>query len=129
MRGLKTALLLAGTAAALGIAITAAQPQPAGNSVFTADQVTIGQTAYQTTCARCHQADLRGSNGAPPLSGTFINARRLLHQRSLQQDRDPCRPTIRARCPAAVTSIALSPAPERRDPASGVRGDTAVPIG
>src|SRR6185295_17858377 len=75
MRGLKTYLLLAGTAAALGIAITAAQPQPANNSVFTADQAIIGQTAYQTTCARCHQADLRGSNEAPPLSGVnFINA-------------------------------------------------------
>src|SRR5258705_5581704 len=76
MRGLKACLLLAGSAAAaFGIAITAAQPQPANTSVFTAEQATIGQAAYQPTCARCHQADLRGSNEAPPLSGTnFINA-------------------------------------------------------
>ena len=75
MRGLKASLLLAGTgAAALMIAMTAAQPQPA-NTVFTADQATVGQTAYQTACARCHQPDLRGSMDAPPLAGTnFFNA-------------------------------------------------------
>ncbi len=76
MRGLKASLLLAGTgAAALMIAMTAAQPQPAATSVFTADQATVGQTAYQTACARCHQPDLRGSMDAPPLAGTnFFNA-------------------------------------------------------
>ncbi len=76
MRGLKTSLLLAGASAlAFGVAITTAQPQPANNSVFTAEQVTIGQAAYQATCARCHQPDLRGSNEAPPLSGVnFMNA-------------------------------------------------------
>jgi len=75
MRGSKATLLLAGTAAALAIAVTAAQPQPANTSVFTADQATIGQTAYQTACARCHQPDLRGSMDAPPLTGTnFFNA-------------------------------------------------------
>ena len=76
MRGLKTSLLLAGASAlAFGIAITTAQPQPANNSVFTAEQVAIGQAAYQTTCARCHLPDLRGSYEAPPLTGTnFMNA-------------------------------------------------------
>src|SRR6266850_6358104 len=76
MRGLKTSLWLAGASAlAFGVAITTAQPQPANNAVFTAEQVTIGQAAYQATCARCHQADLRGSNEAPPLSGVnFMNA-------------------------------------------------------
>ena len=76
MRGLKATLLLAGTgAAALAIAMTAAQPQPANVSVFTADQATVGATAYATACARCHQPDLRGSMDAPPLSGTnFFNA-------------------------------------------------------
>src|SRR5688500_16421529 len=76
MRGLKASLLLAGTgAAALLIAMTAAQPQPASTSVFTADQATVGQSAYQTACARCHQPDLRGSMDAPPLAGTnFFNA-------------------------------------------------------
>jgi PQQ-dependent dehydrogenase (methanol/ethanol family) len=76
MRGLKASLLLAGTcAAAFGVWITAAQPQPANTSVFTADQAIIGQTAYQTTCARCHQPDLRGAMDAPPLIGAnFFNA-------------------------------------------------------
>ena len=76
MRGLKASLLLAGTgAAALMIAMTAAQPQPANTSVFTADQVTIGATAYATACARCHQPDLRGNMDAPPLTGpNFFNA-------------------------------------------------------
>ena len=56
MRGLKTLLLVSGAAtAALGIAIATAQPQPAGNGVFTADQANIGQVAFQTTCAKCHQ--------------------------------------------------------------------------
>src|ERR1044072_5405093 len=76
MRGLKSALLLAGTgAAALAIAMTSAQPQPANTSVFTADQATIGATAYATACARCHQANLSGNMDAPPLTGAnFFNA-------------------------------------------------------
>ena len=75
MRGLRTYLLLAGaTTAALGIAIASAQQQ-AGNGVYTAEQANIGQTAYQVTCSACHRPDLRGSNEAPPLTGTnFITA-------------------------------------------------------
>jgi alcohol dehydrogenase (cytochrome c) len=76
MRGLKTLLLVSGAAtAALGIAIATAQPQPAGNGVFTADQANIGQVAFQTTCAKCHQADLSGGAEAPPLAGPqFMSA-------------------------------------------------------
>src|SRR4051812_44280995 len=70
----KVFLMLGSAAAALGIAIASAQQQPAGNSVFTAEQVTIGNAAFQTTCARCHQADLRGSNEAPPLVGANFMA-------------------------------------------------------
>ena len=76
MRGLKTILLVSGAAtAALGIAIATAQPQPAGNGVFTTDQANIGQVAFQATCAKCHQADLSGGAEAPPLGGAqFMSA-------------------------------------------------------
>src|SRR6185437_13008073 len=75
MRAMKGFLLVTAAATAgFGIAIAAAQ-QPAGNTVYTAEQATIGQAAFQTTCARCHQADLRGSNEAPPLVGpNFMSA-------------------------------------------------------
>ena len=75
MRGLKALFLVSGAAAALGIAIATAQSQPAGNGVYTTDQATIGATAYQTICAKCHQPDLRGGSEAPPLSGaSFLSA-------------------------------------------------------
>jgi mono/diheme cytochrome c family protein len=73
MRGLKTGLLLAGGTLAFGVAIAAQQTQQGG--VYTAEQATIGQTAYATTCAACHRPDLAGGNEAPPLVGTnFMNA-------------------------------------------------------
>src|SRR4051812_34068882 len=76
MRGLKALLLVSGAvAAAFGVAIATAQPQPAANGVFTNDQVAIGQTTFQTICAKCHQPDLRGGAEAPPLAGAgFMNA-------------------------------------------------------
>src|SRR5437763_1278190 len=76
MRGLKPLLLVSGAAAAaLGLSIATAQPQPAGNGVFTADQANIGQVAFQTTCAKCHQPDLSGGAEAPPLAGPqFMSA-------------------------------------------------------
>jgi alcohol dehydrogenase (cytochrome c) len=73
MRGLKTGLLLAGGTLAFGVAI-AAQQAPQGG-IYTAEQATIGQTAYATACATCHRPDLSGQNEAPPLVGTnFMNA-------------------------------------------------------
>src|SRR5215831_12662942 len=74
MRANKTFLMLGSGVAALVAAVATAQQQPAGNNVFTAEQVTIGQAAFQTTCARCHQPDLRGSNEAPPLVGANFMA-------------------------------------------------------
>jgi alcohol dehydrogenase (cytochrome c) len=76
MRGLKALFLVSGAAAAaFGVAIATAQPQQAGNGVFTNDQVAIGQTTFQTICAKCHQPDLRGGSEAPPLAGApFMNA-------------------------------------------------------
>src|SRR4051812_17464464 len=76
MRGLKALLLVSGAAAAaFGIAIATAQPQAPGNAIYTADQATIGATAFQATCAKCHQPDLRGGSEAPPLAGaSFMSA-------------------------------------------------------
>ena len=38
------------------------------NGVYTAAQATRGKTTFDTTCTRCHGADLAGTNG-PPLVG------------------------------------------------------------
>jgi len=76
MQRVKTVLLGFGAAAAVSVlALDAAQSQNAGNAVYTAEQATIGQTTYQTVCAKCHQADMRGAFEAPPLVGpAFMNA-------------------------------------------------------
>ena len=76
MQRVKTVLLGFGAAAAVSaLALDAAQSQNAGNAVYTAEQATIGQTTYQTVCAKCHQADMRGAFEAPPLVGpAFMNA-------------------------------------------------------
>ncbi len=72
MRGLKTGLFLAGGTLAIGVALAAQQTPAAG--IYTADQATIGQTAYATACAGCHRADLSGQFEAPPLAGgNFMN--------------------------------------------------------
>jgi alcohol dehydrogenase (cytochrome c) len=72
MRGLKTGLLLAGGTLAVGVAL-AAQQTPQGG-VYTAEQATIGATAYATACAGCHRTDLSGQFEAPPLAGSnFMN--------------------------------------------------------
>ena len=74
MQRLKMGFLLAGATLALGAAaVTAAQQTPAG--IYTAEQATIGATAYATVCAACHRADLSGQFEAPPLAGAnFMNA-------------------------------------------------------
>jgi alcohol dehydrogenase (cytochrome c) len=64
--------LLAGATLAIGAAAIAAQQTAAG--IYTAEQATIGQTAYATACAGCHRADLSGQFEAPPLVGAnFMN--------------------------------------------------------
>ena len=54
----------------------AAGQQPAGGAgPFTAAQAAAGATAYQASCATCHQPDLRGQGTATPLAGSaFIGA-------------------------------------------------------
>jgi PQQ-dependent dehydrogenase (methanol/ethanol family) len=54
-------------------ALTAAQ-QPARAGPFTAEQTNAGRALYQTTCASCHLADMKGTFEAPPLAGgNFMN--------------------------------------------------------
>jgi alcohol dehydrogenase (cytochrome c) len=74
MRGLKTGLLLAGGTLAFGVALAAQQTPQGAGGVYTAEQATIGATAYATACAGCHRADLSGQFEAPPLAGSnFMN--------------------------------------------------------
>ena len=40
------------------------------DSVYTAEQATRGQAAYNQTCARCHQVSLGGADDAPALVGS-----------------------------------------------------------
>jgi len=64
-------LTAAAVASAFGVVALAQQPAPA--SVFTAQQAAAGRTAYDASCAACHQVDLGGSNEAPQLAGgSFI---------------------------------------------------------
>jgi alcohol dehydrogenase (cytochrome c) len=74
MRRVKQILLGFGAAAAAsGLAI--AQNANTAGGVYTAEQATIGQTTYQTVCAKCHQADMRGGFEAPALVGpAFMTA-------------------------------------------------------
>jgi alcohol dehydrogenase (cytochrome c) len=67
----KTSLLTLalGFAAALVVA-----QQPARSGPFTAEQANAGRAIYQTTCAACHLADMKGTFEAPPLAGAnFMN--------------------------------------------------------
>ena len=90
MRGLKTGLLLAGGTLAFGVAIAAQQNPQGAAGIYTAEQATIGQTAYTTVCAACHRPDMRGGNEAPPLVGpNFMSAWR---GRSTNDSRRKLRP-------------------------------------
>src|SRR5262245_16400889 len=60
--------------AGLAIAMVSGQ-QPSAQAVYTADQAAAGRTAYESTCAGCHVADLGGRNESPQLAGgDFMNA-------------------------------------------------------
>jgi mono/diheme cytochrome c family protein len=55
------------------LVMLAGQQAPA--AVFTAAQAAAGRTAYQTQCASCHLADLKGSGDAAQLAGSeFMDA-------------------------------------------------------
>ncbi len=52
----------------------AAAQQPARTGPFTAEQASAGRAIYGTTCASCHQPDMKGTFEAPPLAGpNFMN--------------------------------------------------------
>jgi alcohol dehydrogenase (cytochrome c) len=54
-------------ACALGLALVSGQAP--GTAVYRTEQALAGRTAYETSCAPCHQADLSGRNEAPQLAG------------------------------------------------------------
>jgi PQQ-dependent dehydrogenase (methanol/ethanol family) len=69
---IKFALVMGSAAILAGMA--AAQPSSPMRLVFTGPQAAAGAGLYQANCARCHQADLKGSSEAPQLAGTnFFN--------------------------------------------------------
>ena len=89
MRRVKQILLGFGAAAAAsGLAI--AQNANTGNGVYTGEQATIGQTTYQTVCAKCHQADLPDQKECavcrPRDRGRKLSAA-LIHRRHVQAQR------------------------------------------
>ncbi len=47
----------------------------AGDGVFTAEQAQAGRSAYQRSCAVCHQESLMGEQYAPPLTGAQYERR------------------------------------------------------
>jgi alcohol dehydrogenase (cytochrome c) len=53
----------------IAVGAVAATSAVAQNAPFTAQQVAAGRASYFANCASCHQADLRGSNEARPLTG------------------------------------------------------------
>jgi alcohol dehydrogenase (cytochrome c) len=60
--------------AGFAIAALAAQQAAARPGPFTAEQATAGRALYQSTCASCHLADMKGTFEAPPLAGAnFLN--------------------------------------------------------
>lgn len=65
---LASALSLVAAVSVLGTALSAAEPELA---VFTAAQAAAGERTYNTQCAMCHGAELRGPN-APALIGAEV---------------------------------------------------------
>ena len=63
-----SALSLAAAAGVLGTALSAAESEL---TVFTAEQAAAGERTYNTQCAMCHGAELRGPN-APALIGAEV---------------------------------------------------------
>ena len=66
----KHILLVLILVAACGVLQVAGQQAATAAGPFTAAQATAGNTAYQASCASCHQANLSGENNAPALAGT-----------------------------------------------------------
>jgi len=54
---------------AIRTARAAAPSKSAQDGVYTAEQATLGKTAYNDSCGGCHMDDLSGSGQAPGLAG------------------------------------------------------------
>src|SRR5579862_5193824 len=64
---------VAASCIAFAAARPSAQRSPAAGP-FTAQQADAGRAIYQSTCAPCHLANMKGSFEAPPLAGgNFLN--------------------------------------------------------
>jgi alcohol dehydrogenase (cytochrome c) len=75
MTGLRAFGLLALTTALVFAFPVAARNQAPAAGIYTAEQANAGRATFQSTCAACHQPDLRGSMDAPQLAGTnFVNS-------------------------------------------------------
>ena len=74
MNGLKAfGLLVLPAIFALGLSIAVAKQSPSAG-LYTAEQANAGRATFQSTCAPCHQADLKGGTDAPQLAGSnFVN--------------------------------------------------------
>jgi alcohol dehydrogenase (cytochrome c) len=68
MIGVGRQLALGVTVLGLCAAFAVAQENPPSGP-FTAEQVAAGRTAFMTSCAACHQANLAGQGDALPLAG------------------------------------------------------------
>ena len=70
---------LLAAAAAIAIIITSgavgAQDKTVWDGVYTEEQATRGETAYEQECATCHLADLLGDGIAPALTGAAFDFR------------------------------------------------------
>ena len=70
-------LLAAAAAVAIIVAsgAVAAQDKTVWDGVYTEEQATRGETAYEQECATCHLADLLGDGIAPALTGAAFDFR------------------------------------------------------
>ena len=74
MNGLKAfGLLVLPATLVLSWSIASGKQSPSAG-VYTAEQANAGRATFQSTCAPCHQADLKGGTDAPQLAGSnFVN--------------------------------------------------------
>lgn len=68
-KGMAVACAVAGTVA---VAMARA-PQTTWDGVYTEEQATAGETAFQAHCATCHMPDMDGGEDAPPLVGAVFS--------------------------------------------------------
>jgi alcohol dehydrogenase (cytochrome c) len=119
------------SACALGLAMVSGQAPV--TAVYTAEQASAGRTAYQASCAPCHQVDLSGRNEAPQLAGAnFLSTWRTRTTRDLfeyiQGTMPPNGPSLSPDQYRAITAFILQSngAPPGQEAFSGT---VAAPLG